>query len=270
MIRTAVIGSAGRMGKLIVKNILNSQTLILSAALETKNSNKLGIDAGILANGIDCGIFITDNLDDALQKSDVIIDFSTGPTIQNVKNAIKNGVAVVIGTTGLTPKEKSELQKLALAGGKIVCSPNMSVGVNLLFHLAKETASTLGDEYEIEVTEIHHNQKKDSPSGTAEKLVEILAEASNINLETEIAHGRKGLVGVRPKKEIGVHAIRGGDVVGEHTVYFFANGERIELTHKASSRETFAMGALRAANFIYHAKPGYYDMQDVLNLKNKI
>jgi len=267
MIRTAVIGSAGRMGKLIVKNILNSQNLTLSAAVETKGSDKLGVDAGMLANGTPCGVLISDNLEDALQKSDVIIDFSTGPTIQNVKNAIKNGVAVVIGTTGLTPEEKYELQKLALTGGKIVCSPNMSVGVNLLFHLAKETAKTLGSEYEIEVTEIHHNQKKDSPSGTAEKLVEILAEASEINLTTEITHGRKGMVGERPKKEIGVHAIRGGDVVGEHTVYFFANGERIELTHKASSRETFALGALRAADFIYHAEPGCYDMQDVLKLK---
>jgi 4-hydroxy-tetrahydrodipicolinate reductase len=173
---------------------------------------------------------------------------------------------MVIGSTGLTAEDQSLLADLAAKGARIVQSPNMSVGVNLLFALSRKVASLLGEDYDIEVVEMHHNQKKDAPSGTAEKLGQILAEARGLSYEKDVRHGRVGMVGARPKNEIGMHALRGGDVVGDHTVIFATNGERIELTHKASSRQTFANGAIRAVKFLASAKPGKYDMQQVLGL----
>lgn len=163
--------------------------------------------------------------------------------------------------------QRAELKKLADGGGRLVQAPNMSVGVNLLFALCSQVARTLGSDYDIEVVEMHHNKKKDAPSGTAERLGQILAEASGLDYNTDTRHGRVGLVGARTKREIGMHAVRGGDVVGDHTVIFATEGERVELTHKASSRETFAKGAVRAVKFLATATPGLYDMQDVLGLK---
>ena len=173
----------------------------------------------------------------------------------------------MIGTTGLDAEQKATLAELAQKGARIVFSPNMSVGVNLLFALCDKAARLRGDDYDIEVVEMHHNQKKDAPSGTAARLGEILAKARGLSYEKDVAHGRVGLPGARPKNEIGMHSLRGGDVVGDHTVIFATSGERIELTHKASSRETFAKGAIRAVRFLADARPGLYDMQDVLHLK---
>lgn len=266
MTRVIVIGAAGRMGRLLVKNTLTSSDLRLVGAIESSNNEAIGADAAVLAGLPNCGLQISSNLRGALSNADVVIDFSTSDIVKNAKDAVALNVGVVIGTTGLKQEEKDELKELAAKGGRIVCAPNMSVGVNILFHLAPQIAKILGESYDIELVELHHNQKKDAPSGTAVKLVELMAEARNMDMKTDICYGRSGITGIRPSKEIGVHALRCGDVVGEHTIYFSTCGERIELTHKASNRETFALGALRGARFIAEAKPGLYDMQDVLGL----
>ncbi|HBM17011.1 MAG TPA: 4-hydroxy-tetrahydrodipicolinate reductase [Lentisphaeria bacterium] len=266
MTRVVVIGAAGRMGRLLVKNILISSDLRLVGAIEAQGNPTIGSDAGALAGLPNCGLQLTDNLKGSLANADVIIDFSTGRIVENAKQAFFNNVGIVIGTTGLGQEEKNELKKLAEEGARIVCAPNMSVGVNLLFYLAGYVAKILGDSYDIELVELHHNQKKDAPSGTAVRLVEIMAEARNMSMDSDICYGRKGITGTRAQNEIGVHAVRCGDVVGEHTIYFSTCGERVELTHKASTRETFALGALRGARFISKSAPGLYDMQDVLGI----
>jgi len=259
MIRIVVIGAAGRMGRSLVKNILSSSDLRLVGAIESQNNQTLGADAAVLAGLPNCGLQVSDNLRGALSNADVMIDFSTGDVIKNLKEAISLNVAAVIGTTGLKQDEKEELKKLAEGGGRIVFAPNMSVGVNLLFYLAPQIAKILGDSYDIELVELHHNQKKDAPSGTAVRLVELMADARKLDMEKDICYGRNGITGARPANEIGVHAVRCGDVAGEHTIYFSTCGERIEITHKASTRETFALGALRL-----------YDMQDVLGISKAI
>ncbi|MCF7853925.1 MAG: 4-hydroxy-tetrahydrodipicolinate reductase, partial [Candidatus Pacebacteria bacterium] len=177
------------------------------------------------------------------------------------------GCCVVIGTTGLAADDRKALETLADSGGRIVFAPNMSVGVNLLFHLCGEVGRTLGEDYDVEVVEMHHNRKKDAPSGTAARLGEILAQATGRDYEKDVRHGRQGMTGARERREIGMHAVRGGDVVGEHTVIFATDGERVELGHKASSRQTFAKGAVRAVKFLMDVSPGLYDMQDVLGLR---
>jgi 4-hydroxy-tetrahydrodipicolinate reductase len=233
----------------------------------TGHSN-LGEDAGTLAGVGELGIALQSDLASVASRADAVIEFALpGGTVENAHTAVEAGCAMVIGTTGLGASQRKALGDLARAGGRIVCAPNMSVGVNLLFHLSDRVASALGDDFDIEVVEMHHNEKRDAPSGTAMHLAEILAQARGLHCGEACRHGRYGNVGARSRQEIGVHALRGGDVVGDHTVIFAGAGERIELTHKASSRETFASGALRAARFLVHAKPGLYDMQDVLGLR---
>ena len=267
MTNIVVIGAAGSMGRSIVKKILLSSDLKLIGAVEVKQNPLLSSDAAVLAGVASaCGIKLVDNLQEVLKGADVVIDFSTGDVVGNARESVKKGVGIVIGTTALSEQQKQELKSLVNSGGKIVCTPNMSVGVNMLFHIAGEVAKILGESYDIELIESHHNQKKDAPSGTAVKLVEVLAKARNMDINKDICYGRNGITGERPKKQIGVHAVRCGDIVGEHTIIFSTNGERIELTHKATTRETFVLGALRAARFIKDAEPGYYDMQDVLNI----
>jgi 4-hydroxy-tetrahydrodipicolinate reductase len=266
MIKVIVAGAAGRMGKLLVKNILEADDMSLIGATEIEKSPYIGKDAGITAGTANSNVSITPKLSPLLSGADILIDFSTGNVVESAELAINTGLGVVIGTTALSSEEKQKLKKLALSGGKIVFAPNMSIGVNLLFSLVEKVAKTLNENYEIEIVEMHHNQKKDAPSGTAAKLVEIAAEARKLNFDKNICYGRNGITGARPKQEIGVHALRGGDVVGEHTVIFATNGERVELTHKASSRETFALGALEAARFLQKVGPGLYTMQDVLGL----
>lgn len=267
MIRVTVIGAAGRMGRRLVANICEAEDMELSGAVEYSSSPFLGHDAGEVAGCGKCNINISANINDFLFVTDAIIDFSTGPVIDNVTAAVREGCSAVIGTTALGDEGKIALRNLADAGGRIVFASNMSVGVNLLFHLSKMVAGILDDDYDIEIVEMHHNQKKDAPSGTAVTLAEKVAEARGLSCADDVVHGRKGIVGARTKKEIGMHAVRGGDVVGDHTVIFATQGERIELTHKASSRDTFAKGALRAVRFLADKAPGLYDMQDVLNLK---
>jgi 4-hydroxy-tetrahydrodipicolinate reductase len=204
---------------------------------------------------------------EALANADVLIDFTAADAcVENLRAAAASGKPAVIGTTGLSDAQKAEIAELAKQVA-VVLAPNMSVGVNVLFKLTREVAAILGLDYNVEIIETHHNQKKDSPSGTAVRLAECAAEALGLSYAEDVTHGREGLVGARPARQIGMHAIRGGDVVGEHTVSFIGQGERIELIHKAHNRDNFARGALRAAQFVLTAKPGLYDMQDVLGLR---
>lgn len=267
MVNVTVFGAAGRMGQRLVALTASDPELNLSGAVDWEGSPAQGKDAGTVA-GVDAlGVTIGSDIAGVLGGTDVVIDFSaTQVVVDNAKTVVGAGKKLVIGTTGLSDDEKAELTALADSGGHIVFAPNMSVGVNLLFKLAGETAKILGSDYNIEIVEMHHNLKKDAPSGTAERLGEVVAEARGLSYANDTAHGREGLIGERPVDEIGMHSLRGGDVVGDHTVIFATNGERIELTHKASSRDTFAKGALRAAKFINTADPGMYDMAEVLGL----
>lgn len=269
MLRIVIVGAAGRMGRMLVANTLRDAELKLTGAVEMADSPFLGQDAAVVAGLAPCGVRIGDSLAAAVQNADAVIDFtSPAAAVANARTAAAAGCAAVVGTTGVDDAGRAGLRALAEAGAKIVFAPNMSVGVNVLFHLCDKVTRLLGADYDIEVVEMHHNQKKDAPSGTAVRMGEILAAAAGLDYKTDTRHGREGLVGARTKREIGMHAVRGGDVVGDHTVIFAATGERVELTHKASSRETFAKGALRAAKFLAAAAPGrLYDMQDVLGLR---
>ena len=267
MIRTVVIGAAGRMGRRLVANILESETLTLTGAVEYPGCPLAGTDAGTLAGCAPAGVAITDDLKSALANADAVIDFAVGSISEVAKACADAGVAMVIGTTALPAEEKQFLADLAAKGARIVQAYNMSVGVNLLFKLVKEAAEILGTRYDAEVIEMHHNLKKDAPSGTAVRLAEQICDAWGWDYDKDVRHGREGLVGARTDREIGMHSLRGGDVVGDHTVVFAIEGERVELTHKASSRDTFVKGALRAVEFLAESQPGLYDMQDVLKLK---
>ena len=268
MINVTIVGAAGRMGRMLVQEVANTPELKLVGALESEQCPFLGADASQLAGLEPVGVKITADADEALREADCVVDFTFAAATRTLApKVVEKGATMVIGSTGLTAEDIKLLDDLAAKGARIVQSPNMSVGVNLLFALCAQVAPLLGDAYDIEVVEMHHNQKKDAPSGTAEKLGQILAKARGLNYDTDTRHGRVGLVGARTKNEIGMHSLRGGDVVGDHTVVFATSGERVELTHKASSRETFAKGAIRAVKFLATAAPGRYDMQDVLGLK---
>jgi len=269
MIRIAIQGAAGRMGRMLVAQVLQTPETALTAATEIADCPLIGQDAATVAGLPAYGVPITADLDAALASADVVIAFTNSPAaaMELAAKASKTGTSLVIGTTGLTDADKAKLANYAADGLRIVQSPNMSIGVNLLFSLCSKIGRLLNEDYDIEVVEMHHNQKKDAPSGTAVRLAEILCEARGLDYGKDVRHGREGLVGSRTRREIGMHALRGGDVVGDHTVIFATSGERIELTHKASSRQTFARGAVRAAIFLATAQPGLYDMQDVLGLK---
>jgi 4-hydroxy-tetrahydrodipicolinate reductase len=243
-LRILVTGCKGRMGHAVIEAVDRDADCVVGAA----------IDAG-------------DSLDDALAKSDTVIDFTSHHfSDELVAACLKHGKALVMGTTGHTAEEVGRIRE-ASKTIPLVFAPNFSVGVNTLFWLTRQAARVLGEGFDMEVVEMHHRMKTDSPSGTARRLVEILCEESGVSYDKDTRHGRKGDVGARTRKEIGVHAVRGGDVVGDHTVMFANVGERVELTHKASSRDTFANGAVRAAKWLADKGPGIYDMQDVLGLK---
>lgn len=271
MLNLIITGAAGRMGRRLVANIAEDPELKLVGATERPDCSLVGADAGEVAGTGKNGIGISASLEEAFEKAacpvDCVIDFSTGSVVDNAKLAASRNAASVIGTTALSAEIKSQLRTLADNGARIIQTYNYSVGVNLLFYLSSLAADILSDDFDIEIIEAHHNQKKDAPSGTAARLAEILCAKRGLDPEKDLRHGREGIVGARTKHEIGMHSIRGGDVVGDHTVLFAAQGERVELTHKASSRDTFAKGALRAAKFLANAKSGMYDMQDVLGLK---
>lgn len=267
MAKITVIGAAGRMGRHLVTNILKTPGMSLAGAVEHPASEFLGCDAASVVGLPSCGVRITASLEEALKDADAVIDFSTGTVMRNAELAADKGCMIVIGTTALGPDANELLAGLAeRKQARIVFASNYSVGVNLLFYLSKKVAGILAD-YDIEIIEAHHNQKKDAPSGTAVTIAERICEARGLSYEKDVVHGRNGVVGARSKTEIGMHAVRGGDIVGDHTVMFATTGERFEMTHKASSRDTFARGAVRAVAFLETAKPGLYDMQDVLGLK---
>lgn len=267
MVKIVVTGATGRMGSRITALSKEYQGLKLAGALERKGHPDIGKDIGHILGMGDTSVLVTDTLEAIIDSADVIIDFtSTSATLNNIQLASERKKAIVIGTTGFSKDETDAIKGFA-KGIPVVLAPNMSVGVNLLLKVLQDVARVLGDDYDIEIVEAHHRLKKDAPSGTALKMAQVIADAVNRNLDEVAVYARKGLIGERTKKEIGIQTVRAGDIVGEHTVLFGGLGERIEITHKASSRDTFARGALKAALWIAHRAPGLYDMQDVLGLK---
>ncbi|RFC33616.1 MAG: dihydrodipicolinate reductase [Candidatus Nitrotoga sp. MKT] len=265
-IKIVIAGCSGRMGKALLEGILQSDDLELHAALEHTSSAQLGKDAGELF-GSACGVKITADVEDALQGADVLIDFTRPEgTMHHLGICIKLGVTMVIGTTGFSAQQKAQLGAAAQHIG-IVFAPNMSVGVNLTFKLLEMASKVLSHGYDIEIIEAHHRHKVDAPSGTALGMGEVIAKTLGRDLAKCAVYGREGVTGERDPSTIGFATVRGGDIVGDHTVLFAGIGERIEITHKASSRATFALGALRAARFLQGNAAGMYDMQDVLGLK---
>lgn len=266
MTKICMAGACGRMGRRILELAAASDDIEIAGAFDLPALAGTELVVGG-ESGRSRTVRVSADAGAEIAKADVLIDFTAAEAcIVNVRGAVQAGKRAVVGTTGLSVAQQAELVEMAKTTA-IVYAPNMSVGVNLLFKLTAEVARILGLDYNVEISEIHHNQKKDSPSGTAVRLAQCAAEALGMSYEGDVTHGRKGLVGKRPVREIGMHALRGGDVVGEHTVSFFGQGERIELTHKAHNRDNFARGALRAARFVTTARPGLYDMQDVLGLK---
>ena len=244
MTRIIINGSKGRMGQALLACAARIPELEVVGAIDH-----------------------SDDLAKVIAKCDVVIDFSFhSATLGVAELCAKNKKAIVIGTTGHSAEEKNKITALQSQIPMVVAT-NFSTGVNTLFWLTRKAAEILGNDFDLEVVEMHHRLKQDAPSGTANTLLEILADVRKLQLAEALRHGREGIVGERTQNEIGIHAIRGGDVVGDHTVIFANNGERIELTHKASSRDTFANGALRAAQWLVQQTPGLYDMQDVLGLK---
>ncbi len=268
MIRIAVTGAAGRMGKTNIEAIQATDGLTLGAAIVESTSSLIGADAGEVAGVGKLGVAIVGSLEQVIDDFDVLIDF-TAPkaTLANLALCAANGKAMVIGTTGLNEAERNELRSFGETM-PLVFASNMSVGVNLCFKLLADAAKALGDDYDVEIIEAHHHHKVDSPSGTALSMGEVVADALGRDLRQCAVYGREGQIGARSKEEIGFVTIRAGDVVGDHTVLFATEGERVEITHKASSRMTFAKGAMRAASWLAGKENGLYDMQDVLNLKN--
>ena len=267
MIKVAVTGAAGRMGGRIITLITEAEGLEVAGAIEMAGHARLGDDAGYVAGCGDLGVAITDSLEQGLARADVLIDF-TWPevTIVNAEVCARLGKAMVVGTTGLNPEQREVISRVA-ESSPVVFAPNMSVGVNVCFKLLKDMAKTLGEGFDVEIVELHHNKKKDSPSGTAVRMGEIVADALDRNYNEVANYHREGMCGERSQEEIGMQTVRGGDIVGEHTVYFIGMGERIELTHRAMSRDMFARGAVRAAGWLAEKPVGLYDMQDVLGLK---
>lgn len=275
MIRLGVAGAVGRMGSAILRLASqNKNVFVPTLALETPRHAGIGRNVA----EVSAGLTELRNLSSMIVKTaehtswnglDVLIDFTApAATVHHAKLCAKNGVAMVIGTTGFT---KAEVAQVRAASTKvpIVMASNMSVGANLLFALAAQAARVLSDDYDIEIVEAHHRHKKDAPSGTAKTLAESIASAKSWDLDTCAVYGREGMTGERPKKQIGIHAVRAGEIIGEHTAYYSGPGETIELKHHASSRDAFARGALVAAQFVVKKKKGIYSMQDVLGMGQK-
>jgi 4-hydroxy-tetrahydrodipicolinate reductase len=267
MVRIAVAGAAGRMGGRVIHTIASQDNAELAGAFEAPGNPAVGRPIAEVAGLPGATGLVGDNPAEAIAQADVLIDFTApAATLKNLALAAESGKAMVIGTTGLDAAQQEELKKQA-AKTPVMFAPNMSVGMNLMFKLVGMMAEVLGEGYALELVEAHHDQKKDAPSGTAVKLIAELARVRGWDAEEVCRHGRQGMVGARGKDEIGVSVIRGGDIVGDHTVYFIGQGERLELTHRAHSRDTFAQGAVRAALWVAGKAPGLYDMQDVLGLK---
>lgn len=268
MRRIAVIGAAGRMGKTLIEAIQQAEGASLTAAIERPQSSLIGADAGELAGVGKLGVNVVGDLNQVLGDFDVLIDF-THPTstLVNLDICRAAGKAMVIGTTGFSDAEKQQIADAAQQV-PVVFAPNFSVGVNLTLKLLDMAARVMGDEADIEIIEAHHRHKVDAPSGTALRMGEVVADALGRNLQEVAVYGREGQTGARDRNTIGFATVRAGDVVGDHTVLFATEGERVEITHKASSRMTFAKGAVRSAIWLGERASGLYDMQDVLALRD--
>lgn len=267
MVRVGVAGAGGRMGKAVISALAETPGAELASAVESAGNSIIGSDASSIAGLEAAGVLVTDNPEQAFKEADVIIDFSVAKaSVANVELAAALGQAIVVGTTGFSGGQREKI-KQASEKTAVVLAPNMSVGVNLLLRLVSEAASALGDGYDVEIVEAHHRHKTDAPSGTALRIAEVAAAALGRDLDKVAVYERKGITGERTKEEIGIQTIRGGDIVGDHTVLFAGPGERLELIHRAHSRDTFASGAVRAAIWVSDKKPALYDMQDVLGLK---
>ncbi len=267
MAKVMVSGAAGRMGRRIISVIHEDSRAVLLGALESVGNSFVGQDAGEIAGVGKLGVSIVGSVGDLpFADSDVLIEFTApSATLANLEIAVEYQVPMVIGTTGMTVEEREQVRALA-ARIPVVLAPNMSVGVNVLFKVVGEVAKILGDDYDVEILEAHHRFKKDAPSGTAVRLGEIVADALQRDYQEVAVFGRQGLTGERTREEIGMQSLRAGDIVGDHLVMFGGLGERLEITHRAHSRDTFARGALRAALWVLEQPPGLYDMQDVLGL----
>lgn len=267
MIRVAVAGIAGRMGSRIARFVMETAGMELSGGFEYADHPKSGRDISEVLGGPSTGKTIASGIAGVLNTADLVIDFtSASASLEHLRAASEAGKPMVIGSTGFTPDTIALARDFAR---RVPCvlAPNMSMGVNVLFKVAADMARLLGDDFDIEIMEIHHRFKKDAPSGTAIKLARVMAEALDRNLEEVGVYERYGLTGERKSGEIGIQTLRGGDVVGEHTVVFAGMGERLELTHRAHSRDNFARGAIRAAQWVVLQAPGLYDMQDVLGIR---
>jgi 4-hydroxy-tetrahydrodipicolinate reductase len=265
MIKVVVTGAAGRMGTQIARLVRGTEGMALAGAVE-RPGPAVGQDAGVVAGMAPAGVAVVDDLAKALAGADVVVDFTSHEaSARHAELCAERGVPLVIGSTGFTPEAKA---RVAAAARRIpiVLAPNMSVGVTVLFDLVRRAARVLGEGYDVEIVELHHKKKRDAPSGTAVRLGEVAAEALGRDPKDALAYARHGILGERPPWQIGVQTLRGGDVVGEHTVFFCGEGERLELTHRATSRDQFARGAVRAAGWVVGKPAGLHDMAAVLGL----
>ncbi|MDD5298765.1 MAG: 4-hydroxy-tetrahydrodipicolinate reductase [Rhodocyclaceae bacterium] len=264
--RIAVAGSSGRMGRTLIEAVQQAEDMLLGAALEQPGSPALGKDAGE-SSGTPCGVIITDDFETALKGVDCLIDFTRPEgTLAHLAACRRHGVAAVIGTTGFSTEQKLEIQDFS-RDIPVTFAPNMAVGVNLVFKLLDTAARILSQGYDIEIIEAHHRHKVDAPSGTALRMGEVVAQALERDLKQVAVYGREGVTGERAPSTIGFATVRGGDIVGDHTVLFAGTGERVEITHKAASRMPYALGSLRAVRFMAGHPHGLFDMQDVLGLR---
>jgi 4-hydroxy-tetrahydrodipicolinate reductase len=265
-LRIAIAGASGRMGRMLVEAVQAAPDVVLAGALDRVGSPSIGSDAGAFSGQL-AGVVIHSDLDKGLAGADVLIDFTRPDgTLQHLDYCAAHGIKMVIGTTGFDEAGKAAI-RAAAAKTAIVFAPNMSVGVNVTLKLLEMAAKSFSEGYDIEIVEAHHRYKVDAPSGTALKMGEVIADALGRDLNDCAVYGREGVTGERDPSTIGFATIRGGDIVGDHTVLFAGIGERIEISHKSSSRVTYAHGALRAARFLAQKSSGLYDMQDVLGLK---
>ncbi len=267
MIKISVCGAAGRMGQHIINSIHETQGVQLSGVLERPGHPLVGQDIGLVAGCGAMGVVISDDLNAVIAGCDVMIDFTTPKiSLKNLEACSLQKKSIIIGSTGFTPEERQLAVELTREIPAVL-APNMSVGVNVCFKILKDIAKTLGDDFDVEIVEAHHRLKQDAPSGTAVRMGEVVAEALGRDYNKVANFHREGITGERTHDEIGMQTIRGGDIVGEHTVYFIGMGERIELSHRAMTRDMFSNGAVRAAKWVVSQKPGLYDMQDVLGLR---
>jgi 4-hydroxy-tetrahydrodipicolinate reductase len=268
MIRIAIAGAAGRMGRVLIEAVTLHPETRLGAALERPGAAALGTDAGVLAGMESTGVRVAGDIGEVVDDFDVLIDFTAPPaTIAHARACADHGKAMVIGTTGFDAVQSAELDTLTAAIPRCQAS-NFSTGVNLCFRLLELAAEVIGSDSDIEIHEAHHRHKVDAPSGTALSMGEVVAAVLGRDLRQVAVHGRQGQTGARSREEIGFSSVRGGDIVGDHTVMFAADGGRVEITHKAASRMAFARGAVRAAVWLQGRAPGAYDMRDVLGLRS--